>query len=48
MQSIFYLNPQGHQIWAANYPKICRLLLTFSILQYPIGFIFYPTMRLLY
>jgi hypothetical protein len=25
-----------------NYPKICRILLTFSILQYLIGFIFYP------
>jgi hypothetical protein len=40
MQSIFYLKPQGHQIWAYNYPKICRFLLTFSILQYLIGFIF--------
>ena len=28
-----------------NYPKICRFLLTFSILQYLIGFIFYPTMQ---
>ena len=45
MQSIFYLKPQGHQIWAYNYPKICRFLLTFSILQYLIGFIFYPTMK---
>jgi hypothetical protein len=23
MQSIFYLKPQGHQIWAYNYPIIC-------------------------
>ena len=45
MQSIFYLKPQGYQIWAYNYPKICRFLLTFSILQYLIGFIFYPTMQ---
>jgi hypothetical protein len=44
MQSFFYLKPQGHQIWAYNYPKICRFLLTFSILQYLIRFIFYPTM----
>jgi hypothetical protein len=40
MQSIFYLKPQGHQIWAYNYLKICRFLLTFSILQYLIAFIF--------
>jgi hypothetical protein len=40
----FYLKPQGHQIWAYDYPQICRFLLTFSILQYLIGFIFYPTM----
>jgi hypothetical protein len=40
----FYLKPQGHQIWASSYPKICRFLLTFSILQYLVGFIFYPTM----
>ena len=40
MQSIFYLKSQGHQLWALNYPKICRFLLTFSILQYLIGFIF--------
>jgi hypothetical protein len=44
MQCIFYLKPQGHQIWAYNYHKICMFLLTFSILQYLIGFIFLPTM----
>ena len=42
--NFFYLKPQGHQIWAYDYPQICRFLLTFSILQYLIGFIFYPTM----
>ena len=44
MQSFFHLKPQGYQIWAYNYPKICSFLLTFSILQFLIGFIFYPTM----
>jgi hypothetical protein len=44
MQSFFYFKPQGYQIWTYNYPKIYRFLLTFSILQYLIGFIFYPTM----
>ena len=39
MQLFFYLKPQGHQIWAYNYLKICRFLLTFSILRYLIGFI---------
>ena len=45
MQSIFYLKSQEHQIWAQNYPKRCRFLLTFSILQYLIGCILYPTMQ---
>jgi hypothetical protein len=35
---------ESFSVLCENYPKICRCLLTFSILQYLIRFIFYPTM----
>ena len=35
---------QIQEIWAYDYPKICRFQLTFSIVKYLIGFVFYPAM----